>query len=32
MAGDLTQAGWNLLDTTDDTVEDTVARLQALAA
>ena len=29
---DLAQRGWTVLDTTDDTVDDTVARLQALVA
>jgi len=31
-AGELAQSGWILLDTTDDTAEDTAARLWALAA
>lgn len=30
--GELAQTGWIILDTTDDTAEDTAARLQALAA
>lgn len=31
-AAELAQSGWIILDTTDDTAEDTAARLQALAA
>ena len=31
-AGELAQSGWIILDTTDDTAEETAARLQALAA
>ena len=32
VVGDLERAGWNVLDTTHDSVEDTAARLYALAA
>ena len=32
VVGDLAQHGWNVLDTTNDSVEDTVARLQALVS
>jgi predicted kinase len=32
LVGDLAQDGWTILDTTDDSVEDTAARLYALAA